>query len=88
MQKLIAVSITPSRQNDDVAAPKVQELNIENTPVIEEFRDRRKPGGQLRRRVVCFIMGKATFTTQDDEVDVESRIRYRLHDDLVFRSEA
>ena len=34
-------------------------------------------------------MGKATFTAHDDEVDVETGIfRYRLHDDLVFRSES
>ena len=51
------------------SALKVQELNLENIPVIEESRDRRKSCEQLRRRVVCFIMGRATFTTRDDQVD-------------------
>ena len=51
------------------AALKVQELNFENIPVIEESRDRNKSCEQLRRRVVCFMMGKASFTTKAEEVN-------------------
>ena len=66
------------------AALKVQELNLENIPVIEESRDRSKSCEQLRRRVVCFMMGKASFTTKAEEVNHDQGIfRYIPQDELV-----
>ena len=66
------------------AALKVQELNFENIPVIEESRDRSKSCEQLRRRVVCFMMGKASFTTKPEEVSHDQGIfRYIPQDELV-----
>ena len=66
------------------AALKVQELNFENIPVIEESRDRNKSCEQLRRRVVCFMMGKASFTTKAEEVNHDQGIfRYIPQDELV-----
>ena len=48
---------------------KIQELNYENIPVIEECGDRRKCCDQLKRRVVCVRLGKGVFTSDDDQVD-------------------
>jgi len=48
---------------------KIQEMNYENIPVIEEGRDRLKACEQLKRRVVCCRMGKARFVLNDTEVD-------------------
>ena len=47
---------------------KVQELNYENVPVIEEVRDHLKGCEHLKRRVVCLRMGKAQFVTDMDQV--------------------
>ncbi|CAE6915818.1 unnamed protein product [Symbiodinium sp. CCMP2592] len=41
------------------ASMKVQELNYENIPTIEESGDRRRSCEQLKRRVVCVRLGKA-----------------------------
>ena len=48
---------------------KIQEMNYENIPVIEEGRDRLKACEQLKRRVVCCRMGKARLVLNDTEVD-------------------
>ena len=65
------------------SALKVQELNFENIPVIEESRDRQKSCEQLRRRIVCFMMGKATYTTRDELVNPkEGTFRYIPQDEL------
>ncbi|CAE7791620.1 unnamed protein product [Symbiodinium sp. CCMP2592] len=48
---------------------KIQEVNYENVPVIEESRDMNKACEQLRRRVVCIRMGNATYTPNPAEVD-------------------
>ena len=65
------------------SALKVQEFNFENIPVIEESRDRQKSCEQLRRRVVCFMMGKATYTTRDELVNPkEGTFRYIPQDEL------
>ena len=42
---------------------KVQELNYENIPVIEEGKDRKKACDQITRRIICLRMGKAQFTS-------------------------
>ena len=59
------------------SAMKIQELNFENIPIIEESDDRTKSLEQLRRRVICFLMGKVTFTMDDNQVD-HSRWIYKL----------
>ena len=59
------------------SAMKIQELNFENIPIIEESNDRTKSLEQLRRRVICFLMGKVTFTMDDNQVD-HSRGIYKL----------
>eukprot|EP00435_Cladocopium_sp_Y103_P075914 s462_g69.t1 len=41
------------------SAMKIQELNHENIPIIEEGRDRLSACEQLKRRIVCCRMGKA-----------------------------
>ena len=41
---------------------QVQELNLENIPIIEDSADRTKCCEHLRRRVVALLMGKATWT--------------------------
>ena len=51
------------------ASMKIQEVNYENVPVIEESRDLSKACEQLRRRVVCIRMGNATYTPNPNEVD-------------------
>ena len=63
---------------------KIQELNYENVPVIEEVRDRLKACEHLKRRVVCLRMGKAQFVTDMDQVDHEKGI-YKLlpQDELI-----
>ncbi|CAE7371257.1 unnamed protein product, partial [Symbiodinium necroappetens] len=48
---------------------KIQELNYENIPVIEECGDRRKCCEQLKRRVVCVRLGKGSFTSDYARVD-------------------
>ena len=48
---------------------KIQELNYENIPVIEECGDRRKCCDQLKRRVVCVRLGKGVFTSDDARID-------------------
>lgn len=53
---------------------KVQELNYENVPVIEEGRDKLKGCEQLKRRIMCFRMGKARFVTDPCEVDHEKGV--------------
>ncbi|CAE7726165.1 unnamed protein product [Symbiodinium sp. CCMP2592] len=53
---------------------KVQELNYDNIPVIEEARDRNKSCQQLERRVVCVRMGKGKFTAAENEVDPEKGV--------------
>ena len=67
------------------ASMKVQELNYENIPTIEESGDRRRSCEQLKRRVVCVRLGKATFTTDENLVDHAKGI-YKLlsQDTLTF----
>lgn len=48
---------------------KVQELNYENIPIIEEARDATKACQQIRRRIICLRMGKATFVVDPALVD-------------------
>ena len=48
---------------------KIQELNYENVPVIEESKDINKACEQLRRRVVCIRTGTSTYTLNPNEVD-------------------
>ena len=48
---------------------KIQELNYENIPVIEECGDRRKCCEQLKRRVACVRLGKGVFTSDETRVD-------------------
>ena len=48
---------------------KIQELNYDNIPIIEEAYDRRKSCQQLQRRVVCVRMGKGVFISDDTAVD-------------------
>ncbi|CAL1142580.1 unnamed protein product [Cladocopium goreaui] len=61
---------------------KVQELNFENIPTIEECRDRLQ--ACLKRRIVCFRMGKARFVLDDHAVNYEHGV-FRLipQDELV-----
>ena len=53
---------------------KIQELNYDHIPVIEEARDRTKCCQQLQRRVACVRMGKGRFVVDPAEVDVENGI--------------
>ncbi|CAE8688578.1 unnamed protein product, partial [Polarella glacialis] len=53
---------------------KVQELNYENIPVIEEAKDHSKACEQLRRRAVCIRMGKAKLTPKRADVDEASGV--------------
>lgn len=53
---------------------KVHELNYENIPVIEESRDRIKACDQIKRRVICWRMGTATFTANPEEVNHDNGI--------------
>ena len=48
---------------------KVQELNYENIPIIEDGRDSVRGCDQLKRRVLCLRMGKATFVPDAAAVD-------------------
>ena len=48
---------------------KIQELNFENIPTIEECKDRLQACEQLKRRIVCFRMGKARFVLDENQVD-------------------
>ena len=64
---------------------KIQELNFENIPVIEE-----KSGNnleycnQLKRRVICAIVGKGTLVHDEDQVDRSAgRFLYIPQDELV-----
>ncbi|CAL1131577.1 unnamed protein product, partial [Cladocopium goreaui] len=63
---------------------KVQELNFENIPTIEECRDRLQACEHLKRRIVCFRMGKARFVLDDHAVNYEHGV-FRLipQDELV-----
>ncbi|CAL1159484.1 unnamed protein product [Cladocopium goreaui] len=56
---------------------KVQELNFENIPTIEECRDRLQACEHLKRRIVCFRMGKARFVLDDHAVNYEHGV-FRL----------
>ena len=56
---------------------KVQELNYENIPIIEECKDHNKTCEQLQRRVVCIRMGKGTFTPEEAKIDHANGI-YKL----------
>ena len=47
----------------------IQELNYENIPIIEEARDLTKSCHQIRHRIVCLRMGKATFVAEPSLVD-------------------
>ena len=53
---------------------KVQELNYEKIPVIEEKRAGAdsKACGQLKRRVICAKVGKAKYVDSEREADRES----------------
>ncbi|CAE7597628.1 unnamed protein product, partial [Symbiodinium sp. CCMP2592] len=59
------------------SAMKIQELNFENIPIIEESNDRTKSLEQLTRPVICFLMGKVTFTMDNSQVN-HSRGIYKL----------
>ena len=48
---------------------KIQELNYESIPVIEDGRDSVQGCDQLKRRVICLRMGKATFVPDAAAVD-------------------
>ena len=48
---------------------KVQELNYENIPVIEDGRDSLGGCDELKRRMLCLRMGKATFVPDAAAVD-------------------
>lgn len=63
---------------------KVQELNYENIPTIEEGKDRRKGCEQLKRRIVCLRMGKCTFVTNADDVNHDKGVYLLIpQDELV-----
>ncbi|CAL1171366.1 unnamed protein product [Cladocopium goreaui] len=63
---------------------RIQELNFENIPTIEECRDRLQACEHLKRRIVCFRMGKARFVLDDHAVNYEHGV-FRLipQDELV-----
>ncbi|CAE7706700.1 unnamed protein product [Symbiodinium sp. CCMP2592] len=53
---------------------KVQELNYDNIPTIEEARDRNKCCQQLERRIVCLRMGKGKLVSDVNEVDTDNGV--------------
>ena len=64
---------------------KIQELNHENIPTIEESGDPNRSCDQLKRRIVCARLGKATFTPDESVVNQTKGI-YKLipEDTLTF----
>ncbi|CAE8711070.1 unnamed protein product, partial [Polarella glacialis] len=53
---------------------KVQELNYENIPIVEEAKDHSKACERLKLRVVCIRMGKAKRTPNQADVDEASSV--------------
>lgn len=48
---------------------KIQEINYDSIPIIEQQLESNEASRQIRRRVICARVGKATLVHNDEEVN-------------------